>query len=79
MKWELGWKDGQNTRSAILPIEQNASNDLWTGQQFLGLYPYVADGVSNKTKKTALWVHRSKTCYIDFDAWLNGKDPVEHT
>lgn len=76
MKWELGWKDGHNNRTAILPIETTGS-DTWSGQQFLGLYPYVSDGIDQHSQKNTLWIHRNERCYISFDGWLNGKDPSE--
>lgn len=77
MKWELGWKDGQNNRTAILPIESEQT-DSWSGQQFLGLYPYVAGGTIQSSQKGALWIHRSRNCYVNFDLWLEGKEPHEH-
>lgn len=77
MKWELGWKDGQNNRSAILPIE-SGDTDSWKGQQFLGLYPYVAGGTINGSQQEELWIHRSETCYVIFKSWLGGKEPYEH-
>lgn len=48
MRWELGWKDGENGRVAILPIE-GSTTDKWEGQQFLGLYPYASDGPIKST------------------------------
>ncbi len=48
MRWELGWKDGQNGRVAVLPIE-GSTTDAWTGQQFLGLYTYSSDGPIKRT------------------------------
>jgi hypothetical protein len=77
MKWELGCKDGHNNRAAILPIETEGS-DHWSGQQFLGLYPYVSDGTIQNSQREALWIHRSRSCYVDFDYWLDGKEPYEH-
>lgn len=75
MKWELGFKDGHNNRAAILPITDSMT-DNYGGQQFLGIYPYVADG-NDENKKPHLWIHRSETNYIKFEAWLNGKEPFE--
>lgn len=76
MKWELGWKDGHNNRTAILPIETEGTDD-WSGQQFLGLYPYVSGGTIQNTQTEALWIHRSRSCYVRFDQWLDGKEPYE--
>ena len=76
MKWEMGWKDGHNNRTAVLPIEKEGTDD-WNGQQFLGLYPYVSGGPIKKSFKEALWIHRSESCYVRFDAWLSGKEPFQ--
>lgn len=76
MRWELGWKDGENGRVAILPIE-GSTTDAWTGQQFLGLYPYASDGAIRSTGEMKYWIHRSESCYVLFDEWLNGKEPFE--
>lgn len=76
MRWELGWKDGENGRVAILPIE-GSTTDAWTGQQFLGLYPYASDGPIKITGAMKYWIHRKESCYVLFDEWLNGKEPFE--
>ena len=47
------------------------------GAQFLGLYPYVSGGTIQDSLKEALWIHRSQSCYIKFDAWLDGKEPIQ--
>lgn len=75
MKWELGWKDGHNNRTAILPIV-NESTETSNEQQFLGLYPYVSDGTVKESNRKTLWIHRSSNCYVMFDDWLNGKEPT---
>lgn len=78
MKWELGYKDGNNNRAAILPVS-TISTDDYKGQQFLGLYPYVSGGTGRFDGRSRLWIHRSRTCYIDFDSWLSGSEPKEHS
>lgn len=75
MKWELGFKDGHNNRAAILPVIDSLT-DNYGGQQFLGIYPYVAGG-NDENKKPRLWIHRSETSYVGFESWLNGKEPSE--
>jgi len=75
MPWELGFKDGHNTRAAILPISYH-NVSAYSGQQYLGLYPYIAQD-KNRIGEDKLWVKRSSTCYIVFDEWLEGKDPYE--
>lgn len=75
MPWELGFKDGDNTRVAILPIAQSPAT-TYTGQEYLGIYPYV-DSENTKVGKRQLWVNRSPSCYVSFDDWLNGSEPTE--
>lgn len=78
MKWELGWKDGHNGRTAILPIV-SGSTEASNEQQFLGLYPYVSDGTVKGTDQQDLWIQRSPSCYVRFPIWLDGNEPSEHT
>jgi hypothetical protein len=75
MPWELGFKDGDNTRAAILPIKENTPTSF-TGQEYLGIYPYITQERSDKQEEK-LWVRRSATCYVVFDAWLTGQEPSE--
>jgi len=77
MKWELGYSDGHNNRTAILPVAGSLTED-YGGQQFLGIYPYVSDG-NDTGGKPYLWIHRSKTCYVKFESWLAGQEPSEHS
>ena len=77
MPWELGFKDGQSNRSAILPI-LTGSATAFAGTEFLGIYPYVEDGLEQGTTVNTLWVHRSSTCYVVLRGWLAGKEPTEH-
>jgi hypothetical protein len=75
MPWELGYKDGDNTRAAILPIKDYTPTSF-AGQEYLGIYPYAVqqeDTVGNQR----LWIHRSASCYINFDSWLDGHEPFE--
>lgn len=76
MKWELGWKDGHNSRTAILPIV-NETTETSNEQQFLGLYPYVSDGTVQESGRNTLWIHRSPKCFVMFDGWLEGKEPTD--
>lgn len=75
MPWELGYKDGHNSRAAILPIKEYETTSF-SGQEYLGIYPYVVQQIDNSNKQR-LWVHRSPSCYVVFDAWLDGKDPYD--
>ena len=75
MPWELGFKDGHNNRSAVLPLQASRPDD-YKGQEYLGIYPYITQQKSNKQEEK-LWVHRSRTCYVIFDSWLTGSEPTE--
>lgn len=67
MPWELGYKDGQNTKVAICPVVVNVQAG-YQGQEYLGIYPYV-----DKTGST-LFIHRTPDKYVGFDRWLNGAE-----
>ena len=76
MPWELGYKDGQNKRAAILPVSRSSTNS-YSGQEYLGIYPYVTeDPIQGQTQKS-LWINESPSRYVSFDAWLNGKEPTQ--
>jgi hypothetical protein len=75
MPWELGFKDGQSNRSAILPLKATRP-DEYKGQEYLGIYPYITQQRS-KDERERLWVRHSLTCYIVFEDWLDGKEPFE--
>jgi hypothetical protein len=78
MPWELGYKDGNGGRVAVLPVSASQSNsDEYSGQEYLGIYPYVTKD-RNKKGDDKLWVHHSLTKYVVFDNWLKGEEPSEH-
>lgn len=77
MPWELGFKDGHNRRAAIFPVAQYATS-TYTGQEYLAIYPYVVKNqVANAPPGDKLWIHSSPTCYVIFDDWLKGSDPIQ--
>lgn len=73
MPWELGFKDGNNTRVAILPVSRSDSS-TYSGQQYLSIYPYI-NRVEDTHGKMRLWVHRRYDEYVTFDSWLRGGNP----
>lgn len=77
MPWELGYKDGDNTRAAILPFSDEVTSNF-TGQEYLGIYPYVSEALGTQSGKRKLWIHRSPTIYVSFDEWLAYKEPYQH-
>lgn len=77
MPWECGYFDGKKSRTAILPVTA-AGTDAYKGQEYLGLYPYISDGTRKSDSKKCLWVHHSPDIYVEFDSWLQGKEPTKH-
>lgn len=75
MPWELGFKDGDNNRVAILPVTRNYSS-IYQGQEYLSVYPYISED-DDTSGKHRLWVRRSPTLYVNFDSWLDGAEPFE--
>ncbi len=77
MPWELGYKDGHNQKAAILPIAQTDTQS-YVGQEYLGVYPYITeDAVLGGNPQKRLWVRRSSTCFVLFESWLNGVEPIQ--
>lgn len=75
MPWEMGIKDGQSGKVAILPLSDNqTTSNSFMGSEYLGIYPYVT--VDNDTKgKRRLWIHSAENSFITFEDWLGGKEP----
>jgi len=77
MPWELGFKDGQSGKVAIVPVASGRQEE-YKGQEYLAIYYYIS--VANDTsKRRRLWVQSSPICYITFDRWLEGEAPTERT
>lgn len=76
MPWELGFKDGHNRKSAILPVVQGDTLK-YDGQEYLGVYPYVDKAPAKGSSGDRLWIRRSSTCYVVFEEWLGGVEPSE--
>ena len=74
MPWELGYKDGQNEKAAILPVSESRYENEYKGQEYLAIYPYIQSD-SDRQGKQLLWIHENSKIYIDFDAWLSGRKP----
>lgn len=75
MPWELGYMDAlTNRKAAICPIDGGAGDD-YTGQEYLGLHPYVTVLRSSG----ALWIHEDAATYVRFDDWLRGEVPRRRT
>lgn len=69
MPWECGYFDGYKEKVAIVPIKPSSSSNRYSGQEYLGLYPYCIrqnsnDGIS------MLWILKDENTYIDYDTWV---------
>jgi len=77
--WELGYFDGFNDKVAILPLSESESpSDTYSGQEYLGLYPYIAQR-NNIVGQKKLFVHDSASWYVLFEQWLQGNLPTKHS
>lgn len=78
--WELGYVDGnKNGRCAIMPVlETNAGS--FTGQEYLGLYPYIDYEKCQESGEYEFWVNdpSDKKTYVKLSDWLKGVDPHDH-
>lgn len=78
MPWELGYFDARNGRCAILPLMAGKQyGEEYTGQEYLGLYPYVIRAHTRGGIDT-LWVQTSATNYVSIQNWLKGQNPQIH-
>lgn len=69
MPWECGFFDGKKEKVAIVPIQTTSTNNEFSGQEYLGLYPYVVK--QNDTQgNEKLWVRKSNSLYVAYDTWV---------
>lgn len=78
MPWECGYFDGLCGKVAICPVSHSTEQYSFIGQEYLGLYPYVEQDKTENTGQDALWICESSLKYISFNAWLKGKQPIDH-
>ncbi len=75
MPWELGYFDGIKGKVAILPITEVASpSENYSGQEYLGLYPYITKQ-KNSDGKMTLWINDDPNTYVAFSGWIAGAAP----
>jgi hypothetical protein len=75
MPWELGYFDGSGGMIAIVPItESKTTSETYRGREYLGLYPYVTM-TKDRSGRNKLWVNRSASKYVTFEAWMGGNSP----
>lgn len=70
MPWECGYFDGANGKVAIVPIQKASTDNVFLGQEYLGLYPYVVQGRSSENKER-LWVQLDAARYVAYDIWVS--------
>lgn len=70
MPWELGYFDGIKQKVAILTVLKSSYDDSYNGQEYLGLYPYVAKGTIINSTQQEIWIHSSQEQYVRFRNWL---------
>jgi hypothetical protein len=71
MPWELGFKDGNNQRVAILPMSEDDTPFL--RNEYLEIYPYIEKATVSGSSKEILWVCENAYEYNSLDNWLNGE------
>lgn len=70
MPWECGYFDGKKEKVAIAPIQTQSNDNSYSGQEYLGLYPYVVQEQNTQNRET-LWIHKNKSLYVSYDSWVN--------
>jgi len=78
MPWECGYFDGLRGTVAICPVSHRTEQYSYIGQEYLGVYPYVEQAKAENTGQDTLWICESSSKYVSFNAWLKGKQPIEH-
>ncbi len=79
MPWELGYFDGIRGTAAIPPLfSRQQSIDEYSGQEYLGIYPYITYAPTNNNPDNRLWINWSPNEYVVFEDWVKGKSPILH-
>lgn len=68
MPWECGYFDGLKGKVAIVPVK-TYKTDAYSGQEYLGLYPYCTKGM-NRAGNEKLWVYKDSKTSLVFPIWL---------
>jgi hypothetical protein len=69
MPWECGFFDGAREKAAILPVKDSSDYNVYVGQEYLGLYPYVGRD-KNRAGDDKLWINRTPSTYLAYDVWV---------
>ena len=73
MPWECGYFDGVKEKVAIVPVKKSSFDNKYSGQEYLGLYPYTLKEKSNEGEDT-LWILKDKSTYVTYDYWVTKPD-----
>lgn len=76
MPWELGFADGDKSRCSILRVEDESRVQIYSGFEYLQIYPYVDEATPKNKKNKTLWVNESSSCYVEYRQWIDGKNPT---
>jgi len=71
MPWELGFFDGHKGKVGVLPVTLQ-QEELFKGEEYLNLYPYVDVTEHNGSKY--YWIHKSRHEWLGFGKWIGGQD-----
>ncbi|TMM49131.1 toll/interleukin-1 receptor domain-containing protein [Sulfitobacter sabulilitoris] len=68
MPWELGYFDGFSGAIAILPVTKNGES--FTGQEYLGIYPYIDEAPRIRSPTKEIWINKGVNESRAWDTWL---------
>lgn len=71
MPWELGFFDGLKGSVGVVPVTRN-QEEIFKGEEYLNLYPYVDITGSTASSSLCLWINRGLGSYARLDRWTRG-------
>lgn len=76
MPWECGYFDGIKSKVAIAPVVSYSSDEIYRGQEYLGLYPYCQKSKSQGGKEL-LYIHEDEKKYMSYDTWVKENGSIK--
>lgn len=79
--WELGLFDGiSNGKCCILPIVKQQKDTTYSGQEYLGMYPYLSYDQIEGSDEGTFWVMDASNPdkYANLSSWLSGSKLMDH-
>lgn len=73
MPWELGYFDGYRGAVAVLPITNMQASEVYRGQEFLSLYPFVEEYHADFKKSLSV---RAKGKKIELRRWADSAKSI---